>query len=108
MMLKRNRNSAKRLFTDKEIRYCEAKKDPYPHYAGRFAAKEAFLKSVSSGWQGTKIKWTEIEVYKDSFGKPCIDVSNLKKYKFMKKVKNVELTISQDKNYAVAVAAIGG
>ena len=103
----RRRSRLKKLFTPTEIKYCLSKKTPYPHFASRFAAKEAFLKAVSSGWQGT-LKWTDMEVSRDSFGKPSINVLPGKKLAFMKKIKDVSLTISQDKNYAVAMVAIRG
>ncbi|MEI7905535.1 MAG: holo-ACP synthase [Candidatus Firestonebacteria bacterium] len=103
----KRKKQLKKLFTEKETKYCLSKKNPYPHFASRFAAKEAFLKAVSSGWQG-KLKWTDMEVRNDKFGKPEIIILPGKKLAFMKKIKSVSLTISQDKNYAVAMVAIGG
>ncbi len=103
----RRKARLKKLFTAKEIKYCLSKNTPYPHFASRFAAKEAFLKAVSSGWQG-RLNWTDMEVSKDEFGKPYINVLPGKKLAFMKKIKHVSLTISQDKNYAVAMVAIRG
>lgn len=52
-----------RLFTPKEIKYCLGKSRPAESFAARFAAKEAFLKAIGTGW-GTKHspKWTEIEI----------------------------------------------
>jgi holo-[acyl-carrier protein] synthase len=102
-LINKRKNFIHRVFTKSEITYCTSKRDPYPHFASRFAAKEAFLKAVSSGWQGN-IKWRDIEIYNDKFGKPMISL--LSKNKFTKKIKNIELTISQDKNYAVAFVGI--
>jgi holo-[acyl-carrier protein] synthase len=57
------------VFTADEIKYCEAMAFKYEHYAARFAAKEAFLKALGSGWRsGTA--FNEIEIYHDEAGKP--------------------------------------
>ena len=54
-----------------EIIYCEARTYKYEHYAARFAAKEAFLKAIGTGWRnGTA--FNEIEIYNDEEGKPEI------------------------------------
>ncbi len=50
-----------RVFTDEEIRYCMRRRDPAPHLAARFAAKEAGMKALGTGWsQG--VSWRDIEV----------------------------------------------
>ena len=57
------------VFSADEIIYCEARTFKYEHYAARFAAKEAFLKAIGTGWRnGTTFK--EIEIYNDEEGKP--------------------------------------
>lgn len=57
------------VFSADEIKYCEARTFKYEHYAARFAAKEAFLKALGTGWQkGTA--FNEIEIYNDEEGKP--------------------------------------
>ena len=61
-----------RVFTEKEIQYCEAKqRGRYESYAGRFAAKEAVMKALGRGW-GAKVTWIEIEVARARSGKPDI------------------------------------
>jgi holo-[acyl-carrier protein] synthase len=61
-----------RVFTEKEIRYCEGKqRGRYESYAGRFAAKEAVMKALGRGW-GSKVSWIEIEVARARSGKPDI------------------------------------
>ena len=50
-----------RAFTAGEIRYCRARKDPAPHFAARFAAKEAAFKALGTGW-GKGVDWREVEV----------------------------------------------
>ena len=57
------------VFSADEIMYCEARTFKYEHYAARFAAKEAFLKALGTGWRsGTA--FNEIEIYNDEEGKP--------------------------------------
>jgi holo-[acyl-carrier protein] synthase len=59
------------VFTPKEIAYCEGKAHKFQHYAARFAAKEAFLKAIGTGWV-TGIAFNEIEITNDEDGKPII------------------------------------
>ena len=64
-----------RVFTAAEQAYCDAsKKRALEHYAGRFAAKEAVLKVLGTGWRGG-IAWTDVEVVKDPSGQPRIVLS---------------------------------
>ncbi|MFZ1370394.1 MAG: holo-ACP synthase, partial [Ferruginibacter sp.] len=59
------------VFSPAEIIYCETMTFKYEHYAARFAAKEAFLKAIGTGWRnGTA--FNEIEIYNDEAGKPGI------------------------------------
>ena len=61
-----------RVFTQKEIAYCEAKRrGKYESYAGRFAAKEAVMKALGRGW-GAQVCWLDIEVTRAPSGKPDI------------------------------------
>jgi holo-[acyl-carrier protein] synthase len=61
-----------RVFTSAEQAYCSANpKRYYEHLAGRFAAKEAVLKVLGTGWRGG-IAWTDVEVLKEPSGQPRI------------------------------------
>lgn len=60
-----------RVYTTHEIEYCSARKAATQHYAGRFAAKEAVLKALGTGWT-RGIHWRDIEVRNDLGGKPRI------------------------------------
>src|SRR3990172_2297944 len=62
----------RRVYTEKEIEYCEGKeRGKYESYAGRFAAKEAVMKALGRGW-GSKVSWLDIEVARAPSGKPEI------------------------------------
>ena len=55
------RRFLERVFTPAEIAYCESKSSRFVHYAGRFAAKEAAMKALGTGWSGG-VAWREIEI----------------------------------------------
>ncbi|HXG04069.1 MAG TPA: holo-ACP synthase, partial [Candidatus Binatia bacterium] len=54
----------RRVFTDAELAYCRARRDPIPHLAARFAAKEAGLKALGTGLR-LGIRWRELEVRRE-------------------------------------------
>jgi len=60
-----------RILTDTEIEYCKKFSKPEPHFAGRFAAKEAYSKSIGTG-VGKAFTWKDIEILNDERGKPYI------------------------------------
>ena len=59
------------VFSEAEIAYCERMTHKYQHYAARFAAKEAFLKAIGTGWT-TGLDLDKIEIVNDASGKPSI------------------------------------
>jgi holo-[acyl-carrier protein] synthase len=60
-----------RVFTDDEIAYCRRRKDPVPHFAARFAAKEAGLKALGTGLR-LGVAWRELEVRRERGGPPTL------------------------------------
>lgn len=63
-----------RVFTPEERAYCESKGAAAAQsYAARFAAKEAFLKALQTGWRG-KLTWRDVQVVSDANGVPSLDV----------------------------------
>jgi holo-[acyl-carrier protein] synthase len=58
-----------RVYTDREIDYCSSRKQATQHYAGRWAAKEAILKAIGTGWR-RGISWRDIEVLNEQGGRP--------------------------------------
>src|SRR5437588_6292278 len=60
-----------RIFTEREIRYCQGRKRATEHFAARWAAKEAVLKALGTPWR-RGMTWTDIEVRNDDAGKPTV------------------------------------
>lgn len=89
-----------RIFTEKEIAYCESKKiQKYQHYAARFAAKEAVFKAVSGSLEDKyAISWKDIEILNDEQGRPNVNLFILKN----KGIENIDISLSHCKQYATA------
>jgi holo-[acyl-carrier protein] synthase len=95
-----------RILTMAERRYCESKKNPVPHIAGRFAAKEAILKVIGTGWRG-QISWSDIEISNDSAGQPHVALSgHTREVADRLGIARVLLSITHTQNHAAA-SAIG-
>jgi holo-[acyl-carrier protein] synthase len=67
--LARTEGLKKRVFTPREIAYCESKARSAQHFAARFAAKEAFLKAIGTGWS-RGYRFVDIEILNNEQGKP--------------------------------------
>src|SRR5579885_1997022 len=65
------RRFVERVFTADEIRYCESKANRAERYAARFAAKEASMKALGTGWS-RGVRWRDIEVGREPGGRPTI------------------------------------
>jgi holo-[acyl-carrier protein] synthase len=61
----------KRIYTGKERAYCERFKNKYERYAGRFAAKEAAMKALGTGWR-RGVRWLDLEVVREPSGRPTM------------------------------------
>lgn len=94
---------AKRVYTQAEREYCESKGAASAQsYAGRFAAKEAFLKALKTGWSG-KIAWQDIEIVLDENGAPSLNISGEAAVLLEKLGANrVHLSMSHTTEHAVA------
>lgn len=97
-----------RVFTEAEREYCAKQKFPAQHYAARFAAKEAVLKAIGTGWSGG-VKWTDMEMLHGEGGGPIVNLSGrVKDLMDLKGVKQVLLSYSHDGDYAVAQVVLDG
>ncbi len=95
-----------RLFTLGEREYSFAKKDPAPHLAARFAAKESCLKAFGTGWR-EGISWHDMEVVPDALGRPVLQLSGrAAEIAAAKRVEVVHLSYSHDGAYAVATVVL--
>lgn len=92
----------RRIFTPDEIRYCDSKANRAERYAGRFAAKEAALKAIGTGWR-RGVGWTDAEVRREMSGRPTI-VFHGKAAEFAERlgVKRASLSISHTAEHAIA------
>ena len=64
----------KRIYTPAEMQYCDSKLNRVERYAARFAAKEAGLKAIGTGWR-RGVAWTELEVRREASGRPTLAFS---------------------------------
>ena len=71
---RQDRGRRARLFTAGERDYCLRQKDPAPHLAARFAAKEAFLKALGLGLRDG-MSWQDMEVVRDELGQPSLQLT---------------------------------
>lgn len=94
-----------RLFSEDEQAYCNRHRDNARHYAGRFAAKEAIVKALGTGFR-EGVNWLDIAISNDSQGKPVVTFSE--KMKLMFDDPNVQISISHCREYATAFAIFIG
>jgi holo-[acyl-carrier protein] synthase len=98
----------KRLFTDSERAYCQGHKDPLPHFAARFAAKEATSKALGTGMSGG-VGWTQIEVIQPGGRQPRLIMSGVAHERFQALGCTAShLTLAHDGGIAVACVVIEG
>ncbi len=97
----------KRVFTDREIKYCNTKKHPAQRFATRFAAKQAYIKALFSRDQ-KGIRFSDIEIdQKDD--RPVINTyGKVAELVAQRKIDNVHLMISHDGNYGIANIVLEG
>ena len=109
LLLKKKSNFKNKIFTNNEIAYCEKKSNITNCYSKRFAAKEAFVKALGTGFK-KNINFKDIEVLKNRYGKPYILINKkvINKIKTSFKVKkfNILLSISDETKYSIASVII--
>ncbi|HEY4687276.1 MAG TPA: holo-ACP synthase [Candidatus Subteraquimicrobiales bacterium] len=92
-----------RVFTPEEQKYCLSKARPYLHFAVRFAAKEAIMKALGSGFRG--VKWVEIETARDSSGRPSVNLKGATRAKAKEnKIGGILVSLSFSGENAIASA----
>lgn len=93
-----------RVYTHAEMLYCSTRKASTQHYAGRWAAKEAVLKALGTGW-AHGIKWTDVEVRNEPGGRPKIALSGVAAQIAKDKgIREIMISISHCRSHATAYA----
>src|SRR5277367_5235347 len=95
-----------RVFTDREIRYAESKANRYERYAARFAAKEAGMKALGTGWRGG-LGWRDLEVTNLKSGRPTLQFHG-KAAEIAEKlgVRNIALSLTHTAEQAMAMVIL--
>jgi holo-[acyl-carrier protein] synthase len=95
-----------RLFTEREIAYSERKANRYERYAARFAAKEAGMKALGTGWRGG-LGWRDLEVTNLPSGRPTLSFHR-KASEFAQRlgVRNISLSITHTAEQAMALVIL--
>ncbi|HNP19732.1 MAG TPA: holo-ACP synthase [Fulvivirga sp.] len=104
--LSRGDEFKKLVFHGDEIAYCEGRGKSLESYAGRFAAKEAFLKAIGTGWRD-KLALNEILFANDGLGKPFLKLQGKTKDSLKEYLNcNIHVSISHTAHYATSVVII--
>lgn len=91
-----------KIYTEGELEYCKKRKQFHSGLALRYAAKEAFLKSIKTGLR-FNLKFNDIEVYNDELGAPHLKLhGNARSFAKKLNVKNIHVSLSDDGEYAIA------
>ena len=93
-----------RVFTAAEQAYARANKNEIEKLSGRFAAKEAVLKLIGTGWRG-KIAWTDIEIINNASGQPGVTIGGeVKRIADELGIEQISVSITHTANFAIASA----
>jgi holo-[acyl-carrier protein] synthase len=91
-----------RIYTPAEIAYCERHRDKAERYTGRFAAKEATMKALGTGW-GKGVRWRDIEVARMPGGRPTIVLHGAaREHAERMGARHISLSITHTGNFALA------
>ncbi|NLX12109.1 MAG: holo-ACP synthase [Phycisphaerales bacterium] len=93
-----------RLLTEAELAYVRRHRDAVPRLAGRFAAKEAILKVLGTGWRG-RIAWQDMEILNDDYGRPFVKLTGeCQRIAEQHGITEILISITHTENYAASVA----
>ncbi|MBI5209480.1 MAG: holo-ACP synthase [Elusimicrobia bacterium] len=93
-------------FSPSEIAYCESQANRARNYAARFAAKEAFLKALGTGWRGG-MSLADVSVLHDRLGKPTIVLrGRAKALCRSRKIRRIHVSMTHIKDYSNAVVVM--
>ena len=94
----------KRIYTTAEIRYCKSKANSVERYAARFAAKEAAMKALGTGWS-RGVRWRDIEVSREPGGRPTL-VFHGKAAEFAGRIGTLHVALSLSHTTEQAIAQV--
>jgi len=101
-ILRHGAHFLERIYTPREVAYCEKKKNKFERYAARFAAKEAAMKALGTGWR-LGVRWRDIEVTNAPSGKPTLNLAGAsRQFADRLGVKQISLSITHSGNLAFA------
>jgi holo-[acyl-carrier protein] synthase len=96
------------LFSPREIAYCQGMRRPYPFYAARFAAREAFFKALGTGREGS-MGWRDVEVHREASGKPFLVLhGETRRVAEERGVRRAHLSLTHTAEYAAATVVLEG
>jgi len=98
----------RRVYTEAEAAYCEQFKNKYERYAGRFAAKEAAMKALGTGWS-RGVRWVDVEVVRQRGGRPTLMLhGEARKIAVALGVKSIAISITHTAEQAFAQVIFEG
>ena len=104
VIAKRGERFIERIFTHGERAYCERRKRPATHYAGRYAVKEAVMKVLGTGWT-SGVRWVDIEVRRGPGGPPGVVLAGASaEIARRQEIDRILVSITHDAGIAAAVA----
>ena len=92
-----------RVFTDRECRYCDGHSEAHIHFAARFAAKEAVMKALGTGW-GQGVEWKQIEVLSHEGQAPRVSLTG--RAGELCQSARIHLSLSHSRSVAAAVVVL--
>jgi holo-[acyl-carrier protein] synthase len=96
----------RRVFTEGEIAYCRARRDPVPHFAARFAAKEAATKALGTGLS-LGVRWRDVEVCRERGQPPRVVLhGRAREMSLARGGRHMLLALTHDGDYALAQAML--
>ena len=106
--LERGERFLRRIYTPGEIAYCQRHKEPARHFAARFAAKEAGMKAIGTGWSNG-VGWKDFEVRLDPRGRPHLVVTGrAAEFAHAMGATHTVISLAHDGGLATAVVALEG
>jgi len=102
-MVAKGRQYLETIFTENEMDYCDTKAGKSEHYAARYAAKEAVLKALGTGWRGG-FAYSDIEITNEELGKPQVFVrGKVRNFFEHHQIQQTSISLSHTKEIAIAV-----